>query len=184
MKNTSALSAAAVALLVTSFASPAFADSDTLRVGVFNIPLSESDENPATGGSVSISDVMVHEPEVLGAFAILLTEPGSSAISDIVIATISLEPVTGFFKLGVKLTSDGSVPLTFTGGISIPETGEAQDLTPAFDEHFGLSTLPIIQVTSDLDVPEPSTWALMALGFGGLGLAGWRARRRSVSIAA
>jgi uncharacterized protein (TIGR03118 family) len=32
-------------------------------------------------------------------------------------------------------------------------------------------------------VPEPSTWAMMALGFGGLGLAGWRSRRRSVSIA-
>jgi hypothetical protein len=33
-------------------------------------------------------------------------------------------------------------------------------------------------------VPEPSTWALMALGFAGLGFAGWRLRRRSVSIAA
>jgi uncharacterized protein (TIGR03118 family) len=35
-----------------------------------------------------------------------------------------------------------------------------------------------------LAVPEPSTWALMALGFAGLGFAGWRSRRRSVSIAA
>jgi hypothetical protein len=33
-------------------------------------------------------------------------------------------------------------------------------------------------------IPEPSTWALMALGFTGLGVAGWRSRRRSVSIAA
>ena len=33
-------------------------------------------------------------------------------------------------------------------------------------------------------IPEPSTWALMALGFAGLGLAGWRSRHRSVSIAA
>ena len=29
-------------------------------------------------------------------------------------------------------------------------------------------------------VPEPSTWAMMLLGFAGLGYAGWRARRRTV----
>jgi hypothetical protein len=33
-------------------------------------------------------------------------------------------------------------------------------------------------------VPEPSTWAMMALGFGLLGVVGWRSRRRSVAIAA
>jgi hypothetical protein len=33
-------------------------------------------------------------------------------------------------------------------------------------------------------IPEPSTWALMALGFGLLGNAGWRTRGRSISIAA
>jgi hypothetical protein len=33
-------------------------------------------------------------------------------------------------------------------------------------------------------VPEPSTWAMMLVGFAGLAFAGWRARRRSVSIAA
>ena len=32
-------------------------------------------------------------------------------------------------------------------------------------------------------VPEPSTWALMGLGFAGLGFAGFRARKTSVSIA-
>jgi len=30
-------------------------------------------------------------------------------------------------------------------------------------------------------IPEPSTWALMALGFAGLGFAGWRAARRDAS---
>jgi hypothetical protein len=33
-------------------------------------------------------------------------------------------------------------------------------------------------------VPEPSTWAMMLLGFAGLSLAGYRANRKSVSIAA
>jgi hypothetical protein len=33
-------------------------------------------------------------------------------------------------------------------------------------------------------IPEPSTWAMMLFGFAGLGLAGYRASRRTVSIAA
>jgi hypothetical protein len=33
-------------------------------------------------------------------------------------------------------------------------------------------------------VPEPSTWAMMLTGFAGLGLAGWRALRKSASIVA
>jgi hypothetical protein len=28
-------------------------------------------------------------------------------------------------------------------------------------------------------VPEPSTWAMMALGFAGLGFMGWRSRKTS-----
>jgi hypothetical protein len=33
-------------------------------------------------------------------------------------------------------------------------------------------------------VPEPSTWAMMLLGFGGLGFAGWRAKRKSAALPA
>ena len=33
-------------------------------------------------------------------------------------------------------------------------------------------------------VPEPSTWAMMVLGFAGLGFAGYRASRKSASVAA
>jgi hypothetical protein len=31
-------------------------------------------------------------------------------------------------------------------------------------------------------VPEPSTWAMMVLGFAGLGFAGYRARKRTVAM--
>jgi hypothetical protein len=33
-------------------------------------------------------------------------------------------------------------------------------------------------------IPEPSTWAMMLLGFAGLGFAGYRASRKSVALAA
>ena len=32
-------------------------------------------------------------------------------------------------------------------------------------------------------VPEPSTWAMMLLGFAGLGYAGFRTRKKAISIA-
>ena len=37
---------------------------------------------------------------------------------------------------------------------------------------------------SAYDVPEPSTWAMMILGFAGLGFAGYRKARKTVAIAA
>jgi hypothetical protein len=39
-------------------------------------------------------------------------------------------------------------------------------------------------VTPPLTVPEPSTWAMMLLGFAGLGFAGWRGRRKTTGAAA
>jgi hypothetical protein len=46
---------------------------------------------------------------------------------------------------------------------------------PTFNAAFSLSGSP---------VPEPSTWAMMLLGFVGLGFAGWRGRRKTAGAAA
>ena len=61
-----------------------------------------------------------------------------------------------------------------------------QDLTSDLNTAFGLTTsLPTIQVTSDVEgVPEPSTWAMMLLGFAGLGFAGYRRARGGFRFAA
>jgi hypothetical protein len=50
-------------------------------------------------------------------------------------------------------------------------------------KYFGVLNAQI-QVMSDLDTPESSTWVMMLLGFGGLGWAGYwsRARREAVAI--
>ena len=37
-----------------------------------------------------------------------------------------------------------------------------------------------VTVTASAPVPEPSTWAMMLLGFAGIGFAGYRARKRGL----
>jgi hypothetical protein len=45
-----------------------------------------------------------------------------------------------------------------------------------------LGTLVIDVTTNGMTpVPEPSTWALMLLGFAGLGFAGWRRKRHKLA---
>jgi hypothetical protein len=39
-------------------------------------------------------------------------------------------------------------------------------------------------VTPAPAIPEPSTWAMMLIGFAGLGYAGYRASRKSAAVAA
>ena len=60
------------------------------------------------------------------------------------------------------------------------------DLTDVTRFHFDPTFLrPTDLAILDLPtaVPEPSTWAMMLIGFAGLGFAGYRASRKAVSIA-
>jgi hypothetical protein len=192
MKITLSLSAAAVALLMTALGAPAFAQfSDTLTVGsgvggvgggTFNVL-----ESKEPGGAVSTHIPIAESGQnITGSLSIFLTEGTTTAVSDIVTATITgtTDSPTGFF-LSVVLTSDGEVPLTpaVTAFEMIPETGAVQDLTSDFNAQFDLNTsLPTIQVTSDIGgIPEPSTWAMMLVGFAGLAFAGYRARRSAAA---
>lgn len=59
--------------------------------------------------------------------------------------------------------------------------------TAATSTNGALASSETFQVTgqvTETTVPEASTWAMMALGFTGLGLAGYRASRRHASVAA
>ena len=42
---------------------------------------------------------------------------------------------------------------------------------------------PVLLASGTLTVPEPSTWAMMLMGFAGLGFAGYRASRRTAAAA-
>jgi hypothetical protein len=57
---------------------------------------------------------------------------------------------------------------------------QSNDIAPTEPYIMAVTGTPVL---GRVPVPEPSTWALMALGFAGLGLAGYW-RRRSVSVPA
>jgi PEP-CTERM motif len=74
--------------------------------------------------------------------------------------TTSIGPIVG--------TSD------INAGLSFATTGGAFVLTSAGDTTFTATTTTI---------PEPSTWAMMALGFAGLGFLGYRKTRSGNALA-
>lgn len=54
---------------------------------------------------------------------------------------------------------------------------EATETLSFFATGSGLPPFALLANVSDPAAPEPSTWVMMGLGFGGLGLMAWRARR-------
>jgi hypothetical protein len=62
--------------------------------------------------------------------------------------------------------------------------GPISDVIKTFNNSSGQAELWFSSDPSLLSVPEPSTWAMMLLGFAGLGFAGYRARKQSAALAA
>jgi hypothetical protein len=76
----------------------------------------------------------------------------------------------------------GNVAGAFVGWEGLDPSGLAET---TYDNHTGAETgvLADIFVGVPSTVPEPSTWAMLLMGFGGLGFAGYRARRTRIGIA-
>jgi hypothetical protein len=54
----------------------------------------------------------------------------------------------------------------------------------ALTDHFSASAESSLTDSVILQIPEPSAWAMMLLGFAGLGYAGYRPSRRAATAAA
>ena len=100
--------------------------------------------------------------------------------------TTWLDPADGLFT-GTMLASHTFPPSAVTSSFDQP-TSLASGLGPfSVTEEFSVtvgatdtgSNQSTILLTG---IPEPSTWAMMLLGFAGLGFAGLRGRRRAISI--
>jgi hypothetical protein len=80
----------------------------------------------------------------------------------------------------------GSVGVWTPNAFAVVATSSSETLTFAAVDTSALGGNPsygneITNVT--LPVPEPSTWAMMGLGFAGLAFAGYRGRRAATAIA-
>jgi hypothetical protein len=98
-------------------------------------------------------------------------------------ASVTIGGVT-LFSADVGLVGDygttGWVPYSFTAPTSGSYT-VAASVANAFDNMLS-SELRIDAAVAA--VPEPSTWAMLMLGFAGLGFASYRASRKNVALAA
>ncbi|HKA77515.1 MAG TPA: hypothetical protein VKD19_10450 [Pseudolabrys sp.] len=113
---------------------------------------------------------------------VLLTEPGSTTISDIVFVNGGVVTLISDSPEGTPLTALATITILGT----LEETGGVQDLTGFFTP-AGL-TLPagFITVQSDVEAttPLPAALPLFATGLGALGLLGWRRKRKAATLAA
>ncbi len=106
-----------------------------------------------------------------GSFNTLIT--GLQLTGNLVLPGSSLDGATLLATLDGSQTSGGTTTITPVGSlfridsffdvfidVSIPDTPYSRS---------GIGPIPLVAVA-----PEPSTWAMMLIGFAGLGLAGWR----------
>jgi uncharacterized protein (TIGR03118 family) len=146
-------------------------------VDIFNLDGTFDKRLISDGGALNSPWGLQIAPASFGSFAgdLLVGNFGNGMIN-------AYNATTGVF-VGTLDGSNGS-PIVIDGlwGLTIGNGSAAGSLNTLFftagpnGENDGLF--------GSLAVPEPSTWAMLLLGFAGLGFAGYRASRKSVAFAA
>jgi hypothetical protein len=135
------------------------------------------------GSASNVADALLGpQDEIFGIANQLLGEVGNSPSS-----TFDFS-FRGDLILGVIEGSDFDITVNgvqvFTGGSA---TDTVFDLGSDFGPNIDLtvSGFAIVAIGGVVEaVPEPSTWAMMLLGFAGLGFVGYRTQRGSATLAA
>jgi hypothetical protein len=83
-----------------------------------------------------------------------------------------------FSTLNVNLPDNANVNNSYAEGIN-----NLGDITGGYVAYVGPGDFPFRGFLAT-PVPEPSTWAMMLIGFAGLGFVGYRRTRKPASIAA
>jgi PEP-CTERM motif len=148
------------------------------------VDVTSSDGGSFTGSFVFDADtdvyssvLITHVPDVVEPSALTFSTLNPS--TDLVLNLLNGPPDPDGNIGRHSLTLDFAAPLTDAGG-DINVTGLATYFTGIRSQTIDSGTVDAVGVT----VPEPSTWAMMLLGFAGLGFAGWRGRRKTAGAAA
>ena len=128
------------------------------------IAITEQDELDFPGKQWGITGLVDTNPAFSGQW-IEVTEPGGG-FSDFV--GIPESGTIAFISDPVDRLPDFTIIRT------VAETSSAIDVSDLLGPVSGLVDTVSFQSDFELTVPEPSTWAMMLLGFVGLGYAGWR----------
>jgi hypothetical protein len=114
------------------------------------------------------ADVILTWPEVVG--------PGTDVFTETLTTLTSINRATTD-EIGLKLT--GTVSDTDKSFVNVPIM-----LNLTASESNGLIDVEFTNATTSVipSIPEPSTWMMMALGFGALGYAGFRRRNANIAV--
>jgi hypothetical protein len=178
-------------LTLTAFAAPAGAATMTFdwtlagpatNLGGFGLPGSGSGTFTVTTGAKG--DLITEMTGEIGGNAVSLLSPGTSGSDNL------LFPIGTSFKGGVSvldLDTSGIAVSTALGDFHIFGDGSpfsigtvsGNDIFETGPNGFGVGTLAVAAA-----VPEPSTWAMIILGFAGIGFMAYRRRQSGTELSA